>query len=1030
MKRLHFLIILAFMVIGYSQAENINIKGFGEIPVSKQGDSYLISIGSYGEFAFQGSLNPLELKSSVTIEQLNKLPGFKVLSNLGLKDVSLGIYGDGAVLLSAQADTKSSLDKICKLFKITTPYIGISAAISPKSIELEGALEFTDGAVELMHIDQLGTSVKFSAASISTTLEPGSAELGITTELLIKPTESDPELESIYSFSYDIISQTLTGAGSMMTEWSNPLGSSKFLKENSIVFSNAAVELGINMATLAPVNLGFAMERGKLFTLDFGVVASIDPVDKKVAFLAERTKMNANDFTTFLREGFGLTIPDVLPDIYYIDQPYVKFAPNGGSVGEVEIEKGICLDGNIKIGDAIEGPIHFYFDMENEFILHMDLDLDIKKFIMNEVHKVPGLNKVADNILNTFQVHELYVDMYGNKTDLQMKGNGMCRFEVFGNSHTVELSGTLDAKSIANDVLNKIKEEAPGVVVAVEKVGQGVQEAGKLARSAISSTSNIATKYIKLGSTKAHHIHPFDGGEKYCRAHCIPDRANNLANQVLPSTTKALQLFYDRVIDDLVEIEGGNDQQTKILREDLFLAEWNNLVNSTDGQWNEIREDKEYIGFFVEQKWAENGGNQFRGVIDERKKEYNNLKDKLYNSLISARLVSDPKCVEIKNRYRKTRINIENGSVDANKIVSESFSDNWIIEEIHGTNFVRFKNRLKGTYLNIEQGKLDSNPMGIGAYSAMWELIPVGDTHFKQIRNRWKTNLYLHQEGEKLECSTIKPGWHSAMWELNKVSYTPEKKYDCRVWSTNGDQKFGLNSIVAVSNNRKYELVFQIDGNLVLYKYGNLPLWSSNTYNKGASTFKVQKDGNLVIYNNNNQVLWASNSYGKGGETLFVQDDGNMVIHAPGSNVVWASNTIDNTVNRVENMYGSNLKIKNAWKYTAINIENGITCGNIAPGWYSARWIIESAGDGYVKIKNVWKNTYLNIEGGMTVQCSDIQQGWHSAMWKIEPIEGSNHVRIKNRWKGTYLNIESGGLQCTDIQPGWASALWLIEVVQ
>ena len=1020
--RLKFLfILLLFSVTVLGQTSKLSVKGFGEIPVTKQGDSYIVSLGSYGQFALKGNLDDQELRGSINIDQLSQFPGFLVLSKLGLSNINLQVSSEG-VLLYSQADTKGALEKLCRLFKITTPQIDVSVLVSKESAQLAAALEFVDGPVQFMSIAETGTSVKFTGASIATTLEPGTAELSVTSNLLIKPTKFDPDLESIYTFSYDLVSQTLTGSGSMMSDWANPLGTSQFLDDESIVFSNAAVELGINMATLAPVNLGLALERGKIFTLDFGVVVSIDPVGKEVAFMGKRDKMNVNDFTTFLREGFGLSIPNVLPDIYYIENPLVLFAPNGGSVGEVEIDKGIALKGIVKVGDAIEGPIDFSFDMENEFKLHMDLDYNFKKFVMNEVRKVDVLAPIADKILSTLQVRELYIDMNGNKDDLQLKGTGTCRFEVFGYSHTISFKASLDPEQIAKSIVDKLKDEAPGIVATVEKIGKGVQEAGKLAKSAISSTSNIAAKYIKLGSTKAQHIHPFDGGEKYCRQHCIPNRANHLVSKVLPTTKEALQIFHDRIIDDLVQIQGVTFIETKRLREELFLAEWNEVVKNTESQWNDIREDKEYVGYFEEPKWAENGGNQFRGIIDERKKEYTNLKNQLYNNLISARLVTSPSCVVIENRYKGSVIFSKGKSVEAAKMSSGNVNANWIVEDVLGTNYVRFKNRSNGTYLHIEQGKLECTEIGIGAHSAMWELVPVEGTPFVKIKNRWKPDLYLHHEWDVLECATIKQGWHSAMWSLSKVDYKPENEYQSKAWNTNGDVTWKQNDVMLVSDNKKYSLVFQVDGNLVLYKYSTIPLWHTNTYNKGATSVRLKRDGNLVVYKGNGG-LWSSNSFNKGGETLFLQDDGNLVLHAPGAKTIWATNTADNSTSTSQVQPGKFFKLKNRWKGNYINVENGLGIGEIAPGWHSAMWVFETF-EGHVRIKNRWKGTYLNVENGFG--CTEIAPGWHSAMWEIEPVEGTNYVRIKNRWKGTYINIENG-LNCTEISPDWHSAMWEID---
>ncbi len=160
------------------------------------------------------------------------------------------------------------------------------------------------------------------------------------------------------------------------------------------------------------------------------------------------------------------------------------------------------------------------------------------------------------------------------------------------------------------------------------------------------------------------------------------------------------------------------------------------------------------------------------------------------------------------------------------------------------------------------------------------------------------------------------------------------------------------------------------------------------------------------------------------GNQLVVKDLlSNQNINTHTSTTASASGTEANT-------QSSFVNLQNHWKKTCINVEQGLTCGDIAPGWHSAMWILEPSENGYVKIKNRWKGTYLHIEGGLEVQCSEIQPGWHSAMWLIERIPGTNEVRLKNRWKGTYLNIEHGSLHCTDIQPGWLSARWNLNPVQ
>jgi hypothetical protein len=61
-----------------------------------------------------------------------------------------------------------------------------------------------------------------------------------------------------------------------------------------------------------------------------------------------------------------------------------------------------------------------------------------------------------------------------------------------------------------------------------------------------------------------------------------------------------------------------------------------------------------------------------------------------------------------------------------------------------------------------------------------------------------------------------------------------------------------------ISHNKQYRLIFQGDGNLVLYKSGGQALWSTRTNGSGASRLILQYDGNLVIYKFSGGHSWAS----------------------------------------------------------------------------------------------------------------------------------------------------------------------------
>jgi NlpC/P60 family len=88
------------------------------------------------------------------------------------------------------------------------------------------------------------------------------------------------------------------------------------------------------------------------------------------------------------------------------------------------------------------------------------------------------------------------------------------------------------------------------------------------------------------------------------------------------------------------------------------------------------------------------------------------------------------------------------------------------------------------------------------------------------------------------------------------------------------------------SSNRRYRLVMQGDGNLVVYK-GGRALWSSRTQHHGGASAVMQGDGNLVVYWRG-KALWSSGTNGHDGAILNMQDDGNLVIYWHGR-ALWAS---------------------------------------------------------------------------------------------------------------------------------------------
>ena len=86
------------------------------------------------------------------------------------------------------------------------------------------------------------------------------------------------------------------------------------------------------------------------------------------------------------------------------------------------------------------------------------------------------------------------------------------------------------------------------------------------------------------------------------------------------------------------------------------------------------------------------------------------------------------------------------------------------------------------------------------------------------------------------------------------------------------------------SDNNEYALVFQDDGNFVLYNGNGEATWNSGTYGSDAQTIIVQGDGNVVMYDSQGGAIWASNSNYEDAQNpyLKIQDDGNVVLYDDG----------------------------------------------------------------------------------------------------------------------------------------------------
>lgn len=89
------------------------------------------------------------------------------------------------------------------------------------------------------------------------------------------------------------------------------------------------------------------------------------------------------------------------------------------------------------------------------------------------------------------------------------------------------------------------------------------------------------------------------------------------------------------------------------------------------------------------------------------------------------------------------------------------------------------------------------------------------------------------------------------------------------------------------SSNGLYLLLFQYDGNFVIYAITNgslTDIWMTRTHNKVSDKACMQFDGNFVILNSKNETIWSSNT--TVGDRAVLQDDGSFAIYQ-GNDLQW-----------------------------------------------------------------------------------------------------------------------------------------------
>lgn len=123
----------------------------------------------------------------------------------------------------------------------------------------------------------------------------------------------------------------------------------------------------------------------------------------------------------------------------------------------------------------------------------------------------------------------------------------------------------------------------------------------------------------------------------------------------------------------------------------------------------------------------------------------------------------------------------------------------------------------------------------------------------------------------------------------NSIAFARADRVGYKLPAADTSPKMLLNAGQSLlSEDRRFNLAMQTDGNLVLYGPSGA-LWWTGTNGGSDRRAIMQQDGNLVVYNGTGQALWNSATSGNPNAKLVLQNDGNLVIYSAGGAALWSS---------------------------------------------------------------------------------------------------------------------------------------------
>jgi hypothetical protein len=91
------------------------------------------------------------------------------------------------------------------------------------------------------------------------------------------------------------------------------------------------------------------------------------------------------------------------------------------------------------------------------------------------------------------------------------------------------------------------------------------------------------------------------------------------------------------------------------------------------------------------------------------------------------------------------------------------------------------------------------------------------------------------------------------------------------------------------SPDHRYRLIYQSDGNLVIYSADWRPVWSSGTSGTSPGFAYMQTDGNFVVYDAETKARWHTYTFGNPGAYLSMQNNASAVVYRADGVRLWST---------------------------------------------------------------------------------------------------------------------------------------------